>query len=691
MKREDAKIRAQKLREEINDLRYRYHVLDDPGVTDEIYDSLIKELREIENAYPELVTSDSPTQRVGGAPLEKFQKVKHSLPMLSLNDAFSREEMKEWEERLKKLLPNTAWEYVCELKFDGLAVSLVYEKGFLKVGKTRGNGIIGEDITENLKTVRSIPLRINTELKHTERFDPMLKKVLQNALAKTKIIEVRGEALMDKTAFEKLNEKQKTRELSPFANPRNAAAGSLRQLDPKIAASRKLDWYAYNLITDLGQKTHEEGHQICAMLGFQIHTEVRIAKNLSQIFEFYDYVKKIRPKLPFEVDGVIVQVNENEIFARLGVVGKAPRGVIAFKFAAKKATTVIENIKVQVGRTGILTPVAELRPVQVGGVTITHATLHNYDEILRLGVKVGDTVVVERAGDVIPKVTQVIERLRMGKEKVFHMPTNCPVCQTRVEKKMISLGGEEGVAYVCANKKCYAQQLRRIRHFTSKHALNIEGVGPKIIGRFFDEGLITDPADLFALRHGDIEPLERFGELSAKNIIASIKEKKKVTLPRFIYSLGIPHVGEETAVDLAKHFGSLERLMKADFQEIDAIPNIGGAVAKNIFDFFQDDENRKFIKKLQGFGVAVGEEKLISRKTKLTGKKIVVTGTLKTLSREEAKEKIRASGGNWVSSVSKNTDFVVAGGGPGSKLEKAKKLGVKIISEKEFLQVLKEK
>lgn len=687
MKREEAKIRALKLREEINSLRYRYHVLDDPAVTDEVYDSLAKELREIEKAYPELVTPDSPTRRVGGEPLEKFQKVKHSSPMLSLNDAFSREEMKEWEQRLQKLLPNTAWEYVCELKFDGLAVSLVYENGLLKVGKTRGNGILGEDITENLKTIRSIPLRINTELKHTEQFDPTLKKILQNSLEKTKIIEVRGEALMDKTAFEKLNEKQKTKELSPFANPRNAAAGSLRQLDPKIAASRKLDWYAYNLVTDLGQKTHDEGHQICAMLGFQIHSEVRIAKNLSEVFEFYDFVKKIRPQLPFEVDGVIAQVDNNDIFAKLGVVGKAPRGAIAFKFAAKKATTVIENIKVQVGRTGILTPVAQLKPVQVGGVTVTHATLHNFDEIRRLGVKIGDTVVVERAGDVIPKVTQVIERLRSGKEKFFHMPKNCPVCHSSVEKKMISLGEEKGVAYACANKKCYAQQLRRMRHFTSKQAFNIEGVGPKVIGRFFDEGLISDPADLFSLKPGDIEALERFGELSAKNIIASIESKKRIPLARFIYSLGIPHVGEETAIDLAERFGALKGLLGATLEDIDGIPNIGDAVAKNVFDFFQDNKNRKFIKKIESLGVAVLNEKRRAKNTRLAGKKIVVTGTLISLSRDEAKKRIREAGGSWVSSVSKNTDFVVVGQNPGSKQEKAKALGIIILDEKEFLKL----
>lgn len=690
MDKTQVKIRAQKLREEIDDLRFRYHVLNDPEVTDEVYDSLTKELREIEKKFPDLVTPVSPTQRVGGEPLDAFKKVRHDVPMLSLNDAFTEQDVKEWEKRLKKILPNTRWEYVCELKFDGLAVGLVYENSVLSVGKTRGNGLVGEDITQNLKTIRSIPLRLNLELKHTHKFDSKLRETLRSALKKIKYIEVRGEALMNKAVFESLNENQKKHDLPFFANPRNAAAGSLRQHDPHITASRKLDWYAYHLVTDLGQKKHSEGHLMCEMLGFQTHKELKIAENLKEIFAFHEYVKNIRAKLPFEVDGIIVQINENDIFERLGVVGKAPRGAVAFKFEAKKATTVIENIKIQVGRTGALTPVAELRPVRVGGITITHASLHNYDEIERLGVKIGDTVVVERAGDVIPKVTQVITRLRLGKEKSFSMPKRCPVCGFAVERKMISLGDQTGAAFVCTNKKCYAQQLRKMRHFTSKHAFDIVGVGPKIIERFFEEGLVSDPADLFLLKPVDIAVLERFGDVSSQNIFQSIQNTKKVRLDRFIYALGIPHVGDQTAVDVARYFGNVERLMSTSLEEFDAIPNVGRAVAESIFGYFQDKDNKKFIEKLLRSGVKVSGEKPKVKRTKLSGKKIVVTGTLEIMSREEAKQKIRDAGGDWVSSVSKHTDYVVTGDEPGSKLAKAKKLGVPIIDEKTFLSFLKE-
>ena len=690
MEKQEAKIRAEKLREEINELRYRYHVLDDPRITDDVYDSLVRELISIEKEYPEFFATDSPTQRVGGEPLDEFQKVKHDVPMLSFNDAFSEEEMKDWETRLKKLQPGAHWEYMCELKFDGLATSLVYENGILHSGSTRGNGVIGENITENLKTIRAIPLKLNLELWHAEHFPKNLISRLKKALEKNSIIEVRGEALMSSAAFKKVNEEQGKRGLAEFANPRNAAAGSLRQLDPKITATRKLDWYAYNLITDLGQTTHEEVHLICALLGFQTHKEVSIAKNLNEVFKFHSYVNKIRQKLPFEVDGIVVQINDNDLYSKLGFVGKAPRAGIAYKFSAKKATTVVEGIKVQVGRTGALTPVAELRPVKVAGITISHSTLHNMDEINRLGLKIGDTVVVERAGDVIPKVIEVLKHLRMGKEKEFHMPKKCPICGSVVEKKMISSGLEKGVAHMCANKKCYAQRLRQIRHFTSKHAFDMEGVGPKVIEKFFQEGLISDPADLFTLKPVDMEVLERFAEKSAQNIFDSIQGKKIVSLGRFIYSLGILHIGEETAIDLANHFGSLEKLMGASLEEIDDIPNVGTAMAESIYQYFQNKESQKYIEKLLKAGVEIAtSDKRQATSDKLKGKKIVVTGVLETLSREEAKEKIRNAGGDWVNSISKNTDYVVAGENPGSKFHKAKKFGVKILSEKEFLELLK--
>lgn len=690
MDKKEARVRAEKLREEIDSLRHRYHVLGDPAITDEVYTSLTHELYEIEKQYPDLIARNSPTQRIGGMPLKKFKKVKHDMPMLSFHDAFSEEEVRDWEKRLTKLLPGQKWEYMCEWKFDGLAVSLVYEDGFLTIGKTRGNGLVGEDITENIKTITAIPLRLNMDVQHTEKFPKIFKENLQKALKKTKIIEVRGEAIMSIRAFEALNKKQEKSGLPLFANPRNACAGSIRQLDPAIVASRKLDWYGYNLLTDLGQKTHEEGHMICSLLGFKIHKEARVATTLEEVFSFYKSVSALRKSLSFEVDGIVVQINENDIFQKLGVVGKAPRAAIAYKFAAKKAATVVEDIRVQVGRTGILTPVAQLRPVKVGGITISHATLHNMDEIERLGVKIGDTVVVERSGDVIPKIIEVITRLRSGKERSFRMPKKCLICGSGVERKMISLGAEMGAAYVCANKKCYAQRLRQIRHGTSKHAFDIVGVGPKIIEKFFDKGLIIDPSDLFSLMPGDMAALERFGEKSSQNVYHSIQSKKNVSFERFIYALGIPRVGEETSLDLAKHFGTIEKLAASSQEEIDSIPNIGPAVAESVYNFFQNSDNRALIKKFKDVGIHIARPLYpeTEKKTGMTGKKIVVTGILDTMSRAEIQERIRKAGGDWVNSISKNTSYVVAGKNPGSKYEKAKKLGVKIIDEKEFLKLV---
>ncbi|MFA6428604.1 MAG: NAD-dependent DNA ligase LigA [Candidatus Buchananbacteria bacterium] len=684
MTKTEAKIRAEKLRAEINDLRYRYHVLDDPRVTDEIYDSLTEELEKIEQRYPDLLTLDSPTQRVGGKPLAKFIKVPHQARMISLNDAFSQEEMQAWEERIKKLEPMANLEYICELKFDGLATSLEYEGGVLQIGATRGDGLIGENVTQNLKTIRAIPLRLNLTLKNTPKFSADLQERVKDKLQNTKKIEVRGEALMSKKVFTKLNKTQ------TFANPRNAAAGSIRQLDSKITASRQLDWYAYQLVTALGQRTHAEEHQICQMLGFQVHPEVKICKSLAEVFAFHEQIKNQREKLPFEVDGIVVQVNEVNIFQRLGVAGKSPRGAIAYKFSAQQATTVIEDITVQVGRQGSLTPVAHLRPVNVGGVTVSRATLHNEDEIKRLDLKIWDTVVVQRAGDVIPQVVEVIKNLRTGQEKEFLMPKQCPICQQPVVRRVIAAGKEQGAAYICTNQNCYAQQLRRIRHFTSKGAFNMVGVGPKIIAKFFEEGLIRDGADLFDLIPGDIAVLERLAEKSAENIYQAIQKAKTVSLAHFIYALGILHVGEETAIDLAQKFNSLEKLLVASQAEINHIANIGEVVAASFYSYLHDHSNQKFIRKLLKLGVKIMVEKSTVKKSgPLVGKKMVVTGVLETMSREVAKEKIRAAGGDWVSAVSQNTDYVVVGAEPGAKFTQAKKLGVKVISEKEFLALLK--
>lgn len=696
-----AKIRAEKLRREINDLRYRYHVLDDPQVTDEVYDSLTRELRELEEKYPSLRTADSPTQRVGGKPLEQFKKIQHEGPMLSLNDASSAEEVEDWYKRVKKFLgSNDDFEVYCDLKMDGLAVELVYENDVLKVASTRGDGLIGEEVTQNIKTIEDIPLALPADSRRPRRYV------------------VRGEAFISKKEFERINREQAKRTDKLFANPRNVAAGSIRQLNPRITASRKINFYAYavygkgnDYLKKFAAKKAERDSLERAKIPY--NPEGKVLGKLSEILKFHEYWAKHRDKLPYEIDGIVVSVNDNFKYEKLGYIGKAPRGAVAYKFGAKRATTVVEDIKVQVGRQGNLTPVAVMKPVKVAGVTITHASLHNEDEIRRLGLKIGDTVVVQRAGDVIPQIVEVMPKLRAGKEREFHMPRHCPVCGSNVERRVLlspspnpshkgrgnenkfssplrgggKVGGRYSVAHICSNSRCPAKNLRAIEHLVN--AFEIYTIGPKIIERFKDEGLISDAADIFTLKKEDIEGLERFGEKSAENIINSIEQHKKVSFAKFIYALGILHVGEETAIDLAKEFGNLEKLEKASFEEIDKIPNVGSAVARSVYEFFQDERNLKFIEKLLKAGIKIRKQELgIRKQGPLVGKKIVVTGTLESMSREEAKNAIREAGGDWVSSVSKNTDYVVVGSEPGSKYDKAKKLRVKIIEEKEFLKLL---
>jgi DNA ligase (NAD+) len=654
------KQRMERLANQINDLRFRYHVLDDPTVTDEIYDSLTQELVGLEQKYPQFKLKNSPTQRVGGVALDKFEKVDHKQRMLSLTDAFSFEEVKEWEDRISKILPETKFDYYCEVKFDGLAISLRYDKGELAIAATRGDGFIGENVTQNIKTIQSVPLEVSIP----------------------KDLEVRGEVIMTKQVWKDLNKQQEKEGKQLYANTRNAAAGSIRQLDPKITATRKLQFMAYDIVSDLGLKTHAEVHEKIKDLGFKISEYQKRAQSLDEVFEFYKQIEKIREKLPFGIDGIVVSVNNLETFRRLGVVGKAPRGMIAFKFAPEQVTTVVENISVQVGRTGKLTPIAHLRPVLVGGTTVSRATLHNENEIKRLDVRIGDTVVIQRAGDVIPDVVEVLPKMRTGKEKKFVMSKACPVCKQPVARR--TAGKQDSADYFCENSDCPTKNIRAMDHFVS--AFNIYTVGPKILKRFKDEGLISDVVDLFYLKIEDIQSLERFGEKSAENIVNSIAEHKKITLDSFIYSLGIPHVGEETAFDLSQRFGSIEKLMSASKEEINAISNIGEVVAQSTYDWFQKKTNRTLIHDCIKAGVEIENVKV--HKTPLTGKSIVVTGSLDSLSREEAKEAVRKAGGDWVSSVSKNTDYVVVGDSPGSKADKAAKLGVKIIDEKEFLKLL---
>lgn len=689
MNKQEAKLRIEKLKNSINRHRYLYHVLNKEEITPEALDSLKKELFDLEQSFPDLVTPDSPTQRIGGKAQKQFEKVRHPKPMLSFNDAFSQKDMEDWIERNSKLLEKEEVkkiDFYCEPKLDGLAVELIYENEIFKIGSTRGDGIIGENVTENLKTIESIPLKLRkTDEAAKDLEKEGLKEIAESIKnKKLKSVIVRGETVITKKDFEKTNKEQEKLKLPIFANPRNLAAGSIRQLDPKITAKRRLDSTAYDLITDFGQKTHEQEHMILRALGFKTNNEYsRYCRNLEEVLKFHDFWYKNREKLPYEIDGIVVQINENKILEKLGVVGKAPRGAIAYKFPLKEATTVVEGIKLQVGRTGALTPVAHLKPVKIGGVTISRATLHNEDEIKRLGLKIGDTVVVGRAGDVIPDIVKVLPELRTGKEKEFHFPVKCPFCGTKIVKPK----GE--AVWRCPNPKCFAKLRRHFYHFVSKGAFDIVGLGPKIINKLIDENLISDPADLFKLKQEDISSLERFAEKSAQNLISAIRSRKKIVLARFIFSLGIRNVGEETAQDLSESFGSTEKLKEASLEKLQDVKDIGPIAAKSIYNFFKEKRNLEFLEKLNKAGVKIISEKPKVKSQKLKNLVFVLTGILESMTREEAKEKIRLLGGEISESVSKNTDFVIVGKEPGSKYERAKVLGVKIISEKDFLKMVK--
>lgn len=694
MLKSEAEKRVKKLRAEIARLRELYHTEDNPEVSDAVYDSLHNELKALTKKYPEFHDANAPENRVGGKPLEKFVKVEHKTRMLSLNDAFSYEELYDWEERVKKLLPaGKKFTYFCEVKFDGLAVSLIYANGKFVRGATRGDGFVGEDITENLKTINSIPLELKPPLLNKER-EGVRSEVPQ-------YLEVRGEALMSKKTFETLNKKNKKLGLPLLANTRNASAGSLRQLDPKLARDRNLDFYAYDIATiknpgkdspsqdgeglSFPCRKHSDKHKFLRNLGFKMDEHEAVCKNLDEVIEFIKKFEKIRPNFPYGTDGVVVCVDGLELQEVLGVVGKAPRYSVAFKYPAEKATTIVRDIKVNVGRTGVLTPLALFNPTVIAGSTVSKATLHNMDQIERLDLRIGDTVVIEKAGDVIPKVVEVLPKLRTGKEIKFKMPSSCPVCGGVIDKKETGGKKEISVAYFCTNKKCPAKNERYIEHFVS--VFDIYELGPKVLRRFKDEGLITDASDIFTLTKEDIAILERFGEKSAENIINEIQNKKRIPLSKFIWALGILHVGEETARDLAQNFESLERLQKASLEEINEIENIGPAVSKSVYEFFRDKHNLEFIEKLKQNGVVIEKVKK-SEKGKFSGLTFVLTGTLATMSREIAKEKILALGGKVSGSVSKNTSYVVAGADAGSKLTNAQKLGVKILNEQEFLKLL---
>jgi len=677
MSQREARERIKKLKKLINDYRHAYHVEDKSLVSDAVNDSLKNELAEIEEQFPELKTTDSPTQRVGGEPLAKFKKVRHERAMLSLNDAFTEDDVHDWltrlENHLKRKLEKE--EFYCELKLDGLAIELRYENGMLVEGSTRGDGTIGENVTQNLKTIEAIPLNLNNQAK-----GKIPKKLV-----------VRGELFLTRKEFARINKEQEKRGDKQYANPRNVAAGSIRQLDPKITASRKLDLFAYDIVTNMGVATHEEIHKFLKKLGFKTNPHNKKVTSLDEVIAFRNHWDKEKKKLDYEVDGVVVVVNSTAIFTEAGAIGKAPRAMLAYKFTAQEATTKVKEIRIQIGRTGALTPVAVMDPVMVGGVTITHATLHNKDEIERLEVKIGDTVVVSRAGDVIPKITKVIKELRIGNEKAFHFPKKCPIDGSNIVV--------EGAIHRCSNPECGARSRRTLRHFTSRGAMNIEGLGPKIIDRFLDEGLISDAADIFKLEAGDIAVLERFGEKSAENIVNEIAEKKIVPLERFLFALGILHIGEETAITLAREVPGLPHgehsvgaiikpFQKLTVEDFEKIEDIGPIVAKSLHNWFHREQNSNLLEKFDRVGVrTTNNPQPITHKLK--GKTFVLTGTLTSMTRDEAKASIRKAGGDITSSVSKNTDYVVAGNDPGSKYENAKKLDVQILTENEFENLVK--
>jgi len=632
-------------------------VLDNPEISDSAIDSLKKELFDLEQDYPQFVTPDSPTQRIGGKPLDYFEKVKRENIMYSFNDAFSREDMDNWEKRNKKLL-SADFNYYCEPKLDGLAIELTYEDGILILGSTRGDGLIGENVTQNIKTIESIPLKLKGNYPQQ--------------------LIVRGEAIINKEEFERIN---KDRDV-PYANTRNLAAGSIRQLDPNVTAQRKLDADIYSIVNDLGQKTHQEEHRLLESFGFKTNNKYnKLCKNMDEVFEFYSYWQDHRENLPYEIDGLVVSINDNNIFRQLGIVGKAPRGAIALKFPLKEATTIVEDIKIQVGRTGAMTPVAILKPVNINGATITRATLHNEKEIERLGLKIGDTVVVGRAGDVIPEVSKVFPELRTGKEKTFKMINKCPSCGSDLVKK------EEEVVWRCPNTRCFKRKIGWFKHFVSRSAFNMEGIGPKVLEKFIEEGLVSIPSDLFDLKEGDILPLERFAQKSAQKIVENIQKRKEIPFSRFIYSLGIRNVGQKTSKDLAKRFKTIEEIKDASKEELESISDIGPTVSESIVDWFSDRENNLFLNELEKKGIIYFNEK--QKSNKLSGKKFVITGTMKGLSRELAKEKIMLLGGEVSTSVSKNIDYLIAGDNPGSKYQKAEEFGIKIINERDFLEMIK--
>lgn len=669
----DPRERIESLRRRIEQHNHAYYVLDSPTISDEQYDALFRELEELERRYPELVTTDSPTQRVGAAPLKEFAQVQHRTPMLSLNNAFSADEVRAFDRRAREVLGTDRIEYAVEPKFDGVAVSLVYDDGVLAQGATRGDGYTGEDVTSNLRTIRAIPLKL---------------RVSGNGRAPRRL-EIRGEVLMLKSDFLALNREKREKGEREFVNPRNAAAGGLRQLDPRMTASRRLTFKAYGVGLAEGAslpQTQTGILDLLVSLGLPVARERRAVESVEGLFDYYAEIALKRESLPFAIDGVVYKVNSLRAQQELGFVARAPRYALAHKFPAEEATTRVEEINVQVGRTGALTPVARLAPVFVGGVTVTNATLHNEDEVRRKDVRAGDTVAVRRAGDVIPEIIRVLPAKRPPDAREFAMPAACPVCGS----KIVRLPGE-AVSRCSGGLVCPAQRKQALLHFASRRAMDIDGLGEKLVDQLVDRGMVRTPADLYRLTIPELAALPRMAEKSAANLAAGIEKSKKTTLARFIYALGIRNVGESTAQDLARHFRSIEAIMEAGEESLQEVPDVGPVVASSIAQFFSESANRQVVCELKQLGVSWEDQSSApGARLPLAGRAFVLTGTLASLTREQARENIEAAGGRVSGSVSAKTDYVVVGADPGSKYDKALKLNVPILDEDAFIALLKE-
>ena len=661
-----AKEKIDRLKAKIQHHDYQYYALSQPEISDKEYDELLIELKALEEEFPGLVTLDSPTQRVSGKAVEGFKTVGHKVKMLSLENAYSFEELEDWVKRVEKNLGSKASQYVAELKIDGVSASLIYKEGIFSLGATRGDGSVGEDVTQNIKTIPTIPL-----------------KLLGNKIPE--LLEVRGEIYMRRGDFEALNKEREKSEEVLFANPRNAASGSLKLLDPVLVSKRKLTFFVHSsgMLQGLKVQTQWDFLELAKSLGFYVNTHRKLCSGLEDLMNFCNEWEAKKETLDYEIDGIVVKVNSFSQQEMLGATMKSPRWAIAYKYPAKQATTYVKNIIVNVGRTGVLTPVAELAPVECAGVTISHATLHNFDEIKRLDVRIGDRVIIERAGQVIPKIIKVVETVRTGKEKVFKIPKECPECSSSITKEK-----EGEVAYRCVNPSCPAQLERSLVHFASRLAMDIEGMGESAVGQLVKNKMARDLADIYFLKRGDFLKLDLFKDKKADNLISAIEKSKKQPLSRFIYALGIRHVGEKAAYTLGRRFGSLDKLSKATKEEFDSIYEIGDVMSESIVDFFKKRKIKELIAKFKKAGLSIREPKS-SRESIFTGKTFVFTGALSNFSRIQAEEAVRELGGSSLSDVSKNTSFVVIGSEPGSKFQKAKKLGVKIINEKEFMEMIK--